>query len=119
MSRILTSPSKKWPGTVTLQEPLTFPGYLAWKNALDAADEARQDQKGPMTLGEAAIVPEVTSALLPGLCACVEKWELEGLGQLTPDSFPATPRMASARLLLWLMGEIMRLVTEEEEVPNA
>lgn len=106
MSKLIISPVKKWPGSVTLQDPLLFPAYMKLKAALDEGQAAED-------------VSAKTSLVLPGLCACVESWDLKGLGQITPDTFPASPMRASAELFAWLMGEIMALLIEAEEVPNA
>jgi hypothetical protein len=106
MSKVISSPVKKWPGSVTLQDPMLFPAYMKFKNGLD----------------DAAIVEDAakkTQIILPGLCACVEKWELAGLGELTADSFPASPMKASAELFAWLMGEVMALLVEADDIPNA
>ena len=107
MSKVVTSPVKKWPGTVTLADPLSFPQALAFEDAIDAV-RALED---PST-------QRVNYTLLPAVLMCVEKWELEGLGN-PPDPFPATPAQASAQLLAWLVGEVSALFREAEDVPNA
>jgi hypothetical protein len=104
MSKIITSPIKRWPGTVTLADPLTFPQYIRLKDALQEAEAQKND-------GD-----RYTSAVLLGVCACVEEWELAGLGQLTPETFPATPRVSAGNLFNWLMSEIVALLTGGEEV---
>lgn len=106
MSKTIASPVKKWPGSVTLQDPMLFPAYMQLKACLDDAqivDDAAQKM----------------SVTLPGICVCVEKWELKDLGQITPETFPASPLKASAELFAWLMGEVMGLLMEAEEVPNS
>jgi len=120
MGKSIVSPVKRWPGIVVLQEPLGFPAYLAWKRALDAAEEhLGGDAEAKLTVGDAAFVPEISEHILPGICACVQEWHLEGLSALTPQTFPATPRKSSAALLIWLISEIAALITAEEEIPNA
>ena len=106
MSKVITSPIRRWPGSVTLQDPLLFPAYMKLKASLDEG-QTLEDNSAK------------TSVVLPGICACVEQWELKGLGQLTPETFPASPMRASAELFAWLLGEILSLLTEAEEVPNA
>ena len=105
MSKRISSPSSRWPGSVTLSDPMTLPQALAWEKAIRATQA---------TAGEATLT-DVNYALLPGICACVEKWELEGLGQLTPDTFPATPRRKSIELFNWLVSEITQVYVGEEE----
>ncbi len=107
MSKVVTSPVKRFPGTVTLADPLTYPQVIAWGEALDAA---RQEQTRP----------RINYALLPGVFGCVEKWALDGVPELpTPETFPSTPLVSSAQLLSWLVGEISKLFEEAEEIPNA
>jgi len=107
MSKTITSPVKKWPGTVTLSDPLSFPQAIAFEDTIDAV-KALEDPSQQ----------RVNYTLLPAVLACVEKWELEGLGD-PPNPFPATPLVASALLLAWLVREVSRLFNEAEEVPNA
>lgn len=106
MSKTILSPVAKWKGSVVIADPLTFPQSFAFEDAIEAT-------KGLES------VKKQHAALLPGICACVEKWELEGLGQLTPATFPSTPGVSSARLVSWLMEEILKLYQEGEEIPNA
>jgi len=99
MSRVITSPSQRWPGTVTLADPLTFVQYIAWRDTLRAAPDPAADYD------------RYCLALLPGLCACVEQWNLEGVGQLSPDTFPASPRRAADELLSWLVSALRVIIT--------
>lgn len=123
MGKTIESPIRRWSGHIVLRDPLPFPAYLAWRRALDEAGEARAGGVSPdmeaFTIAEAASIPEVSEKLLPGICACIEEWHLEALGTVTPETFPATPRRASVRLLAWLLAEITALVTVEETIPNA
>lgn len=106
MPKTITSPVARWPGSVTLQDPLLFPAYMKFRQCLEEAD-ATED-------GEAK-----RSMMLPGLCACVEKWDIAGLGQVTAGTFPASPISASAQLFAWIMDEVLSLLMEAEEVPKA
>ena len=110
MPKIITSPVKKWPGSVTISDPLTISQAMAFEEAISASKESGD--------------PNFTSAayckiLLPGIFACVEKWELAGLEGITLDNFPGTPKIASASLIVWLTTEISKLYREADEVPNA
>ena len=110
MSKIVKSTIKRFPGSVTLYEPLSFPMVIAFEEAI--ADGAALIKDGE------ARQSEYNYSLLPAACACVEEWNLEGLGDLTPDNFPANPRKSSTQLVAWLVDEIINLFTEDEEVPN-
>ncbi len=105
MPKRISSPSSRWPGFVTFSDPLTLPQALAWEKAVRNAQDRTAD----------ATITDYNYALLPGICACVEKWELEKLENLTPDNFPATPRKASIELITWLMNEVSRIYVGEEE----
>ena len=102
MPKIVISPSLRWPGQVLVSSPLTLPQALAWEKAI----RTTQALTGDITL------TDVNYAMLPGIMACVEAWELEGLD---PDKFPASPRKESADLINWLIGEIARVYMGEEE----
>jgi hypothetical protein len=114
MPKIITSPVKRWPGTVTLLDPIPFPAYNAWTDAIEAA----QVKKENLTTLDAAIIPELAQALLPGIMAMVIKWDLAGLENVTVATFPAAPRQPSIRLLVWLIGEIVTLVNAEDADPK-
>ena len=110
MSKVIECPVKRFPGTVTLSDPLTFPQVFAIQDALEAAGE----------LGDEIQVLRYNHAILPGVIECVEKWELEGVpNPPDADNFPATPAEASARLVAWLVGEISDLFNEAEPDPEA
>lgn len=89
-----------------LQDPILWPAYMQLRQGIEGAAQAPQE------------TDRITLAL-PGICACVEEWQLEGLGQVTPETFPASPVNASARLFSWLLEAVMALLVEAEEVPNA
>ncbi len=106
--RICFSPVKRFGGQVTLPETYTFGQVMAWEQALDAASEAGGK-------GYAA-----WHALLPGIIACVDKWELTGVPeQPTPETFPFTPLVSANKLMAWLMGEVQAQIAAGDELPNA
>ena len=104
MPKIVISPSSRWPGKVTLSSPMTLPQAIAWERAIRDVQELNKD----------VTITEVNYALLPAICGCVEKWELEGVGNPTLDTFPATPRKESVELITWLTNEISRIYIGEE-----
>ena len=112
MPKQIDSPVKRWPGHVTLHSPLNWRQYSAFQDALAVAnsiyttDKPRQDA--------------LDAALVPGLCACVAEWKIDGLPSVvTLDSFPFTPRRASAQLVSWLLREVTVLITEaDNDIPN-
>ena len=125
MSKILTSPVKKWPGTITLPDFLTIGQAMAWEeayaNATEILPEAEPIQKDEQLTNDqinrvaATWAAKWTELILPGIMACVESWNLEGLDH---NNFPATPRMSRVTLVAWIVTEIKKLYDEENEVPN-
>lgn len=105
----LTSPVEEFPGTVEMPERLTLPQALAYERAIKLA-QATED---PTQTEYDVLAVEV-------VCECVEEWNLEGFGQLSPDTFPATPRAASANLIGWLFNSITEIYIGKEvgEVPK-
>ena len=108
MSKVITSPVARFPGTVTLADPLTLPLFAAWEDCLLAA---RKDAGG------------ITShhiVFLPGIFKIVEKWDIGGGFPEYPtiDTIPPKPYVARTELLAWLINEISAIWNEEETVPN-
>ena len=110
MPKVIRSPVEKYPGTVTLSDPLNFPQLIAFQDAID--------EVGNLSSGETSWL-KLRYALLPGLIACVEKWELEGVAEHpTVDTFPATPLRPAGELIDWIQEEVTALLLEAETVPN-
>lgn len=108
MPKILTSPVKRFPGTVTLPDGYTFPEIIAFDKALAVA---RTDGLSNM---------EQWHAILAGLLPCVSAWALDGVpANPTPDTFPATPRVSVTRLVSWLYDEVSKAQVDEGDTPNA
>jgi hypothetical protein len=83
---------------------MSLPQALAWEKCI----RDTQQLTGDIT------ITDVNYSMLPGIIACVEKWELEGIGN-PPDPFPASPRADSRDLIAWLISEITRVYMGEEE----
>lgn len=109
MSKVITSPSKRWAGTVTLADPLT----LAHVEAIEQALEIQTD-------GERVYLSVIDKRNLPAVFACVEKWDLGNFPEaVTLDTFPMSPRKASHDLVQWLWNELMKVYVGEQDIPNA
>lgn len=109
MPKVITSPVKRWPGTVTISDPLTFPQVQDIEAALGITETEAEPKDGKVYL----TVPDLK--MLPAIQSCTEKWELENFN---PFPFPASPRIASHNLILWLFGEIIKVYFGELESPN-
>jgi hypothetical protein len=105
MSKIITSPVKRFPGTVTIADPLTYPQYFAFTEAM-------------RTVTKDDDIAHQEAMALPGILKCVEAWDIPVALPVTVDNFPSTPRQSVNRLLGWLIGEITRLIYEADD-PNA
>lgn len=104
MSKTLISPVKRYPGSITLPDYLTFPQVNAWEEAMQAANTEAED---------------ATKALPHAWKAAreiVSEWNLEGIDPAKP---PATPRIAAVELATWIIGAINALFRDEEIDPKA
>lgn len=103
---VLTSPVKKWPGTVTVPEALTFEQYHAWTLAIRQVRE----------LGETPPIAEVDACFVPAILAVVREWDIPALADfVAAGNLPAAPRQSSNKLIGWLVGAISALITEADE----
>lgn len=115
MGKTITSPVQHFPGSVTLADPILWPQYMQWVDAVEQASANREQ----LLISEAASNPKLSDAMLPGICACIERSDLAGFPEhVTPDTFPASPVLEASRLLLWLLREINAIVVGAETVPN-
>lgn len=117
MSKVCTSPVKRFAGTVVISDPLSYPQLLRFREALDATTLVKEKADGDPDW------VSVNHAALPGVMACVEEYHLQGFPEhptleTGPDAFPSTPPQSASRLLAWLVNEINALMAEAEPDPN-
>ncbi len=105
MSKTIVSPVKEFPGTVKLPDRLTMPQALAFEQSIS---DAQALENGTQT--------EYDAIFLKAIFACVESVELDGYEDISPDTFPATPRDKSAELIAWMFEALTHLYSPE--VPN-
>ncbi len=143
MPKLITSPVDKFPGTVTLHDPLSFPMIITIEEAVAAAGEFRTydffcgkckhevdvDQiLKPCPKGEGVIMQRINwdesgtsseyhNALTPAVMEGVQSWALEGVGN-PPEYFPGSPATAANMLVKWIFDEIMVLYSGAGIVPN-
>lgn len=114
MAKTIVSPVKRYPGTVTIHQPATWPQYMAWRQAVEAASNGES-----LSVAEASFDDASTQAMIPGVLAMVEKWDLENFPRdVTAATFPATPRVSIGRLLAWVISEVTKVIAEDDEYPN-
>ena len=105
MSKTITSPVEEFTGTVKLPDRLTMPQALAFEQSINDAQAL-----------ENATQTQYDKIMVEFICQVVEEWNLDDFEDLSFDTFPATPRTASAELVAWIYGEIVSMYMPE--VPN-
>jgi len=114
MSKVITSQIKRYPGSVTLADPLNIRQAMLVESGMERPKENEVGADGRVWL---SVVDEKR---IPAICACVEKWELENFpNDVTPDTFPASPRLHTTKLIEWLFYEIRLVYFGDISVPNA
>ena len=101
MAKTIISPVDEFSGSVKLPDRLTMPQALRFERSIAEAQALIEEGSASQT--------EYDAIMVEVICDCVEEWNLDGLEQISPDTFPATPRKASAELVAWLYGEISNL----------
>lgn len=77
-----------------------------------APDEVGEDGKVWLSV--------VDEKRIPAICACVEEWNLGNFPKtVTPETFPASPRLDTTKLIEWLFYEIRLVYFGDLSVPNA
>lgn len=110
MPKVVTSPVKRWSGTVTLADPLTIAQVQKIEEAL-TPPESGADGK--------VWISALDAGKIPALIACAMEWKLEDFPEaVTLDTFPASPRKDSHALVEALFAELIRIYAGEVEIPN-
>jgi hypothetical protein len=111
MSKSVVYTSDKWGGSVTFHDPLTLEQEAAWEYAIADFQMAREKGGG---------LSAQNVALMPGILACVEKWELKDFPErITLTNFPMRPKEERAKLIAWLVTNIAELYSDSVTVPNS
>ncbi len=107
MGKVVVSPVKAIPGSITLISPVPLDPYLDW------VDTHSQ-------LGESKRIKEQIAVMLPAVCELIEVASIEGLpANPTPADFgKLKPGAAAMELVIWLIGECRQIVAAEDN-PNA
>jgi len=103
MGKQITSPVKKFSGSVTIKESLPFPEFIEYEK------EAANARVDGITEGEKE------AHLFAAASIFIEKWNLENFDQ---DNIPAIPRTPVINLLSWLITEIGLIINEVEDIPK-
>ena len=93
-----------------IADPLTIPQAQAIEAGMTRPEEGADGR---------VWLSVIDGMQLPAIFACVEKWELANMPDpLTMDSFPASPRVDSHKLIDWLFAELRTVYFGELEIPN-
>jgi hypothetical protein len=117
MGKTVTSKIKRFPGTVTLRDPMTYDLVAKWEEAIQIIQSS--------STGKAEKYALIERTLFPLFVELVEKWELTNvLPGVTRENFPnATPGTSAASihaLIGWLMNECQSIYDgNEDSDPNA
>jgi len=113
---VITSPVKRFPGTVALPDHFTLPQVVDY----ETAGEKLIETVSSIPEGGRIAFTKTDEIKLPAILGIVSEWHIEGVPETpTIESFPLTPRHDAHNLVDWLMGEITRVYTGEIEIPNA
>ena len=105
--------SGRWGGNITIHSHLTYPQVIAYESSIAAGQEYLEEH------GEDAMTAVYNHLVLPGVIGCIEEWELADFPEtVTADTFPATPRVAAAKLLVWVIESIRETMRDDEDIPN-
>lgn len=118
MSKTVNYTGEKWGGSVTFRDPLYLPDVLAIEDAQEQSAEARAKVNGNQGI---KIVSVVHTAWLVPICGAVEQWGLADFpADVTPATFPGSPRIEAAKLISFLISEMLKIYEGDTEqvVPN-
>ena len=108
--KVITTPIEKFAGTLTISDPLTLPQAQAIEQGLTMPQEGADGR---------VWLSVIDGNQLPAIFACVEKWELTNIHpEVTIETFPASPRVASHKLVEWIFSELRKVYLGEAEIPN-
>jgi len=114
MSKIVTSPVKRFTGTVTFSQPLNYDQYISWSTANEALGRSAEAGK---------VSPEDERTIWRALYPCVEAWNITNWNVTGVAEIPSSPRTPVISLLFWLVHELTVILTEDDDAagsdPNA
>ena len=107
MPKTITSPVEKFPGTVTISDPMRIDQAQAVERALHGIRELRESKVGLSTDYDAFVIPAILANIEDSTIPGVDK-----------DFVPASPRAASSEMINWLFTQILRVWNGSGEVQD-
>lgn len=131
MPKTRDCPVKGFAGSAVFADPLNVEQVFAIEEAQDLATEIEpskfltriNEARGVLDEQGNAVKAVWTSkadrVFLPAILLCVSEWHIERIPEgVTLDTFPMSPRAASAALVDWLWSQILEIYQGEVTVPN-
>lgn len=108
MCKVITSPVKRWPGTVTLPDWYDWGRLGKWQDDWDHVSELQKAEEKSLL-----IIKAQSESIFP----MIDEWHLTGILD-KPDRLPATPTDDALTLHRWLIGEINKVINGDEGVDS-
>lgn len=111
MPKTITSPVDRFPGTIVLHDQLTLAQCIEVE-ATFGDPNLTQD-------GKRAYISPRDMDSLKAVLACSVEWHIDGqVEHPTLETFVATPRVATHKLIEWAFREVRQIYFGELQVPN-
>jgi len=116
MGKTVQSPVKRFPGSITLRDPLTFALVAKWEEAIERMKTANKE-------ADVARLAVIEREFYPLVFEFVETWDLKNMSPESRESFPNASPGTSARsihaLVAWLISECQKIYNgNEDSDPN-
>ena len=109
--KIIESPVARFPGSITLYDPITYPQLIEWRDNNTKFYECFNNKDKKIFEGE--------QFAWKAIFAVSEEVTIKGFESRDVDKIPSTPLSLIDELLAYLIGEIRKYIAKEEEVPNS
>lgn len=122
------SPIARFKGTITLPPHLTWPQVASYADTTEQAaqimavqrkEEEKAKKQGQAVQGNLGYTAQSRQLWIKVYCEILADSNIESIGKLTAENWPATPPKAAMELFQWVGACIGELFNEETEVPNA
>lgn len=108
---IITSPVKKFPGTVEIYNQLTLPQVELIEECFDNLPSMKE--------GGVVALTSLDKPRLAAILACVKEWKLENYPVPTSmETFTLSPRRATHQLIDYIFNHILLVYNGEIDIPN-
>ena len=107
---MISSISKRFPGTIELPDTLTFQQVAAWRAAID--------NLATKTVLEVADDDKAVIGILPVICQLIIRCDIAGIPEHpAPETWPATPRADAGLLIAQIVAAVTKFIVGADD-PN-